>query len=118
MTPPCQVILVKSRDRVTFGVTEARVELAPAQMTLETAYGRSNRPTAPSVSFIALVKGSRRVQISGDCWSPFNSGACRAREIFSEGRNTGRSSLELMPSSLNRRAAVNTRVSREPTASL
>jgi hypothetical protein len=47
MTPPCQVILVKSRDRVTFGVTEARVELAPAQMTLETAYGAvkpTNRP--------------------------------------------------------------------------
>jgi len=28
---------VKSRDRVTFRVTEGRVELAPAQMTLEAA---------------------------------------------------------------------------------
>jgi antitoxin PrlF len=38
---------VKSRDRVTFRVTEERVELAPAQMTLEAAYGAvkpTNRP--------------------------------------------------------------------------
>ncbi len=38
---------VKSRDRVTFRVTEGRVELAPAQMTLEAAYGAvkpTNRP--------------------------------------------------------------------------
>jgi antitoxin PrlF len=30
---------VKSRDRVTFRVIEGRVELMPAQMTLEAAYG-------------------------------------------------------------------------------
>ena len=38
---------VKSRDRVTFRVTEGRVELA-AQMTLEAAYGM---PTKTRVSY-------------------------------------------------------------------
>jgi AbrB family looped-hinge helix DNA binding protein len=53
---------VKSRDRVTFRVTEGRVELAPAQMTLEAAYG-AVKPTGHPENWTAVRTQAREERV-------------------------------------------------------
>ena len=53
---------VKSRDRVAFHVTDGRVELAPAQMTLEAAYG-AVKPTSHPENWTAVRTQAREERV-------------------------------------------------------
>jgi antitoxin PrlF len=57
---------VKSRDRVTFSVTEGRVELALAQITLQAAYGAVKATSRPeNWSAIRIQAREERVRSRG-----------------------------------------------------
>ena len=53
---------IESRDRITFRVTEGRVELAPAQMTLEAAYG-AVKPTSHPEDWTAVRTQAREERV-------------------------------------------------------
>jgi antitoxin PrlF len=55
---------VKSRDRVTFRVTKGRVELAPAQISLEAAYG-AVKPTSRPENWPAIRSQAREERVRG-----------------------------------------------------